>query len=115
MKIRGIILGGAATALAIASSSASLAQILSPSSIASTTGGDSTQKNDSTTAAAALGQAPSAVQGCMKETRILFGLFQWADYSDKCALYTAALAAEQRGDVYRSNVFFEQAERVGLR
>ena len=115
MKIRRIVLGGAAAALAIGSSSPSLAQILSPSSIASTTGGASTQKNDSTTAAGALGQAPSAVQGCMKETRILFGLFQWVDYSDKCALYNAATVAEQRGDVYRANVFFEQAERVGLR
>jgi len=77
-------------ALAVASSAASATGIGKGGA-----GGSATSKTgDNTAIGAALGQAATAAQNCLKGTKFLFGLLEWTDDSSKCELYGQAAIAE---------------------
>lgn len=77
------------------------------------TGGSSNVRQDgSNSYAGALGQSPSAINGCGKDNRFGFGLLQWSDFSDKCFNYNMAIEAENRGDYERANAWVRRADGI---
>ena len=52
---------------------------------------------DSRALGVALGQSPTAAAGCLKGTKIAFGLLEWTDASAMCSNYEIAKIAAQAG------------------
>lgn len=73
-------------------------------------GGVTNKSGDTNALGVALGQAPTAAQGCLKGNKFAFGLLEWTDDSSKCENYRIAFEAARQGRWDLANKWVRRAD-----
>ena len=76
-------------------------------------GTSNSRTGGSNTYGGALGQAQSALSAggiCGKDTKFVFGVLQWSDYSSKCFNYHMEMIAAESGDWELANQWVKRAD-----